>query len=677
MNTSLLYGAAILLIVGGLLGGVYSNFSTPFGHACAYSAETGDTFWTNTNGRLEADLQRGWHLIGAPGEFFTPETQPINYLTSSEPYVRYNPGLESYEVNGQDASISFMKGAGFWYYVQNAGTFVLENSYPVDTKISLTPGWNQITVPRPVSVKLSSISANGNPLSDAVTSSALYQYLWMYNPVLDCNGDSYVYIDVQSDDALLHPGVGYWVYAYEDVELEFGEENNVPKCWATNGICDGSCTFETSTEFKHFSPECSKTCRETKNYFQLSGTCNEKGEGTCFKQTGQSVVTTICPTQLKFPYGDSSCSGDGGDWCVDGSDYSKGTNCQVYEDISTDAIECLWVDPEEVMHVKLFVLTYDPIIESEGKKLHEVYGWEDPATLTQKMIQDLRKSSHGIVNYDIVENVLVDGFPPYKNGCSYTDESYREGLANFYDSGSEEGFCGNTEIDMAKIDALYGISEKVESREVDELFLWGAPGASYPWESAMAGTGAYWINGPPELGISSSKVFVIMGLNYERGVAEALESYGHRSEWILQKIFNGGGWDGYTKHEGNAWDRFLIKDIDVAGKGGVGDIHDAVNAREGHGYDRSSRDIVLSNADEWLNYPDIDYTNRRDLWCNEWGCDVEGNNDARAYENWWYYHLPHAPGETDGKFNNWWKYIVDMEYALEGDENPELLVRIE
>jgi hypothetical protein len=62
-----------------------------------------------------------------------------------------------------------------------------------------------------------------------------------------------------------------------------------------------------------------------------------------------------------------------------------------------------------------------------------------------------------------------------------------------------------------------------------------------------------------------------MGLNYERGVAEALHAYGHRAESIMRHVY--GSWNSspYDDDPGqpqHAWDRFaLIEGLSVEGAG--------------------------------------------------------------------------------------------------------------
>ena len=68
----------------------------------------------------------------------------------------------------------------------------------------------------------------------------------------------------------------------------------------------------------------------------------------------------------------------------------------------------------------------------------------------------------------------------------------------------------------------------------------------------------------------------------------------------------------------------------------------------------ASRFTGLRGTNWLLNYPNFQGA-RRKFSAAEW------SYDQRQYLKWWYRHLPHKPGRyTDGKLNNWWCYIVDL-----------------
>jgi len=294
-------------------------------------------------------------------------------------------------------------------------------------------------------------------------------------------------------------------------------------------------------------------------------------------------------------------------------------------------------DPTAVP-IKLLVVIYDPILESSGgERLHQVLGWQDPNVLTTDLIDDFALVSHGVAKYEIVQRIVRDEWPLHLNGQRYTEELYLEETA------AHNWTLGPG--DYHAIIADNRIPAKVNAGRVDEVWLWGAPGFGW-WESAMAGNGAYWVNGGPISGVDS-KAFILMGFNYERGMAEALESYGHRTESILRRIY--GSWEAAETHD---WNRFTLLDRDLPGRGGVGNAHNAFNAEPDTDYNRSSTRMASTSADDWYNFPNMTGS-RTDSNCEAWGCDGYG------YLKWWYDHMPHVTGVKDGLLNNWWRYVID------------------
>jgi hypothetical protein len=142
-----------------------------------------------------------------------------------------------------------------------------------------------------------------------------------------------------------------------------------------------------------------------------------------------------------------------------------------------------------------------------------------------------------------------------------------------------------------------------------------------------------------------SRRFVIMGFNYERGVGPMLESFGHRVESILHYTWR------HQRGRDNLWEQFILYDQKAPGKANCGWMHYAPNSLTD--YDWGNTTKVLSNCDDWLNFPNFQGSTR---WvdCSDWG-----NGNMRAHHKWWYERLPNAPGHTRGISNNWWSYGVD------------------
>jgi len=92
-------------------------------------------------------------------------------------------------------------------------------------------------------------------------------------------------------------------------------------------------------------------------------------------------------------------------------------------------------------------------------------------------------------------------------------------------------------VDFQLLVEQFELLPKIASGALDEVWLFAYPYAGY-YESLMAGPGAFWCNSPPLRGTAASgRRFVIMGFNYERGVGEMLESFGHRAESILHAVY--------------------------------------------------------------------------------------------------------------------------------------------
>ncbi len=289
----------------------------------------------------------------------------------------------------------------------------------------------------------------------------------------------------------------------------------------------------------------------------------------------------------------------------------------------------------------VLVINFDPLIESEGGRgLHEVLRWNDPRALTETFIADLAACSGGYSRYQVADWQDVDAFPVKKDGFRYSGSSFVRNWRR------RDGWHQPDAVDYRAIFREFDVPGRIDRGEIDEVWLWGFPYAGF-WESTMAGRGAYFCNSPPVEAIHTERLFVTMGFNYERGVGEMLESFGHRVESILRHVF--GSWEPRETH---AWNRFTLYDKVAPGRAGCGNVHFAPNSERD--YDWGNRRIVWSTCDDWLNYPHLT-GQRRQVNCQEWG-----NGDIRAHHLWWLRHLPRAEGRSEGKLNNWWAYAIDF-----------------
>ncbi len=297
------------------------------------------------------------------------------------------------------------------------------------------------------------------------------------------------------------------------------------------------------------------------------------------------------------------------------------------------------LDPPRPVHKKISLIIHNPAVPGTGKSLNDFLGWHDPDRLAGEFIADIREVSYGYANYGIAERILVDDFPIKKDGFRYSADQY---VRRWQRRG---GFHQPDRVDYHALLDEFEMIPKVDDRAIDEFWLFAFPYAGY-YESAMAGPGAFWCNAPPLRGTGqAARRFIIMGFNYERGVGEMLESYGHRAESIMERVF------GDKRGGENLWRRFTRHDQAHPGRAEVGNLHYAPNSRRD--YDWDNRAPVPTRAANWLNFPDLDgepLPSSAVAW---------GRGDIREHHKWWFRHLPHVRGQASGIAYNWWQYIVD------------------
>lgn len=304
------------------------------------------------------------------------------------------------------------------------------------------------------------------------------------------------------------------------------------------------------------------------------------------------------------------------------------------------------VPPPTTVRPRTVLLSYDPILEAQGgARLHAYAGWNDPYPLTQAYVQDLTDVSHGWHAPRLTQHVVIDAFPLKEDGFRYTDESYLNGLHG-------GGWHSPDGVDYKAIARDFDLARRVDRGEIDEVVVHGAPYFGY-YESRMAGRGGYWCNSGPQQRIACSKIFVMMGLNYERGVEEEIHSYGHRSESILEHTY--GSWDiTQARHD---WERFT-HNIGQSPDAACGSVHYPPNGTSD--YDYANPTTVTSTAIDWeVNFPDLNGQSgpvNRETW--------GGPDYQRNFLKWWYSHMPHVAGANahDGlaRWNTWWPYLADF-----------------
>jgi hypothetical protein len=202
---------------------------------------------------------------------------------------------------------------------------------------------------------------------------------------------------------------------------------------------------------------------------------------------------------------------------------------------------------------------------------------------------------------------------------------------------------------------------RIAMRDIDEVWLFAFPEAGF-YESSMGGAGAFWCNSQPMAWTSScNRRFIVMGFSYERGIGEMLESFGHRSESLVSKVFNCQDFVAWVYRPDrvpaavgttlNLFQKFISFDQIAPSKAGIGTIHYAPNSD--HDYDWNNPRQVPSNCYDWYNFPRFQ-NDIRQVNADEWG-----NGDILGHHKWWLKHLPKVAGRTSGVANNWWQYMMD------------------
>lgn len=306
--------------------------------------------------------------------------------------------------------------------------------------------------------------------------------------------------------------------------------------------------------------------------------------------------------------------------------------------------------------INVIVLVFDPVLKSRNNlKLHEHMRWSDPYQLTLKLVDDLRVASHGYVNYHVVDMIEYDGFPQFKNGFTYTDESF----LNMWENDRESANAGMTsfrwmfdKFDMAK---------RIREKDIAEIWLWGAPYMAWdelhwkiPGDKIPYQTDNPWFYRPYDIPEVDRSIW-IMGFSYERGEGEALEDFCHRIESVMSLTVGKGVWDA-QKTPDNVWNRFTRTDKTHPGEAEVGSCHEAPNSADAYDWDNTRE--VWTYADDWLTYPDL--PRKKKLLNAESG----GWKGIVGHHMWFLRHLPHSAGVTDGFYNNWWEYIVNYDEAI-------------
>lgn len=297
-------------------------------------------------------------------------------------------------------------------------------------------------------------------------------------------------------------------------------------------------------------------------------------------------------------------------------------------------------EPAQIVTSKVLVIVYDPVVDSAtGKRLSEHLHWSRADDLITKYVDDITETSRGLARYQIVQRVDEDEFLPLADGFIYTIDSYLSVFRRTTSQHSPEWVNYNTLL------ARFNILQRVANQEIDEVWVFAFPYAGF-YESVMAGQGAFWCNSHPLPDTDQCpRRFVMMGFSLERGVGEMFESFTHRCESIMTKVYQ------HTSGDANLYERFSRYDKKNPGEAECGTVHFAPNSERD--YDWKNPRFVASKCDDWYNFPHFTGATRQ-VNCEEWG-----NGDIRLHHLWWLDHFPRVSGRSNGIAHNWWQYVID------------------
>ncbi len=305
----------------------------------------------------------------------------------------------------------------------------------------------------------------------------------------------------------------------------------------------------------------------------------------------------------------------------------------------------------------VYVIVYDPLL-GNGQKLSQRLGWNDHTTITQQTVDFFKQATNNKMNYVVVQTTIVtSGWPQLVDGFAYTETEYLAVLNNQQPHHEPTGVDYNKIVNSPEFD----ICGKANRGEIDEVWIYNGPWFGF-YESTLVGPGAYYFNSPPVGGTHNcNRLIPIMGPSPERIVDEAVHNFGHRGESTMAKVY--GSWQqNNTSHN---WNKFALVKVQSPNYSysGCGSIHFPPNGTfgDGMGYDYDNPSDILSNCDDFANYPNLSDPLQvaQPVNCSRWGCNQLG------YLGYWFGHFPSFAGcGPDNVANDWLKYFANPGYAL-------------
>ncbi|MCI0476832.1 MAG: hypothetical protein L0Y55_11335, partial [Anaerolineales bacterium] len=326
------------------------------------------------------------------------------------------------------------------------------------------------------------------------------------------------------------------------------------------------------------------------------------------------------------------------------------------------------ITPEPLVPLtpRVLVIVYDPVVDPlKNTRLVEWgiknRGWSRVDDLLAGYIKDIDECSGGLVKYNVVQRIDVDGFPLRQCGKRFTAMEFLE----LYTVNQSKYKEPDDRFDYQDFLKEFSILQRVNNHEIDEVWA-----VTYPfsgvWEAAMCGTNAFDCNGPV-IENTPGRRFAVMGFSYERGVGEMEENLGHRMEKVMAKMCNAqdflnwtydydrsrqptvknrpAAYDAVKFAETNLFAKFLLYDRIAPGNAQCGNVHYAPNSQKD--YEWGNLMPVVTYADDWLTFPNLPRVQKMQN-ANSWG-----GGDIRGHHRWWFSRFPKVAGRINGIRLNW------------------------
>jgi hypothetical protein len=333
---------------------------------------------------------------------------------------------------------------------------------------------------------------------------------------------------------------------------------------------------------------------------------------------------------------------------------------------------------------KVSVVRYDPFI-APNRRLSQELNWPHESARSQQLADKLEAITLGNVNYQIVEDVVIDAFPAkVEDNFRYTFTSYME-CRNDYPNYTKcfKPDDASYPSMLADYQATTGTSltDKINAGVVDEVWLWGGsyfgfdefafkvPNDQIAYQPVPDNE---WIYGRRTRSLPSlNRTYVIMGFNPDRDLANAMHAYGHRVESLMTiSPVARGRW--HRCSPDSIWTQYICNGDVANAEIGCGDVHFPPNARPNDippyygDYNYNSPTVVNSSCDVWHEYPAIAPRVQTPTSCSNWsGCTPGWEAAHEPYQTWWLSHIPKNPGNNMTEHYNWWRYIVDYDIVFQ------------